>query len=121
MLLPPFEVAHVDSPHCGLRQSESASHLTGRRTFAGLPDNLFEPLAERRLGGQLLDPFHPHSTFRTSQAVHFHNYRRAIAAPWQVPDFALAHIVHRVQSSPTPATLKPPVDRLAPDPQFQRL
>src|SRR5258706_2354714 len=121
MLVPPLEVAHVNSPHRGLRQLESASHLTRRRTFAGLPDNLFEPLAERCLGGQLLDLLHADSALRTPQPMHFHNYRGAIYAPGQVPDFALAHIVHRVQSSPTSATLKPPVDRLATDPQFQCL
>src|SRR5215471_9905262 len=78
-------------------------------------------LAERRLGRQLLDLFHPHSALRTPQAVHFHNYRGAIDAPGQVPDFALAHIVDGVQSSPTSATLKPTVDRLATNPQFQCL
>ena len=121
MLVPPLEVAHVDSPHSGLRQLESPSHLTSRRTFTGLTDYLFEPLAERRLGRQLLDLFHSDSAFRTPQAMHFHHYRRPIYAPWQIPDFTLAHIIHSMQSSPTPTTLKPPVDRLAPDPQFQCL
>src|SRR5271155_1041063 len=114
MLVPPFEVADVDSAHGSFRQLESARHLPGRRTFTGLSDNLFEPFAERRLGGQLLDPFHPDSAFPTPQAMHFHHHRRAIHAPWQVPDFALAHIVHRVQPSPTSATCKPPVERLWP-------
>jgi hypothetical protein len=121
MLVPPFEVAYIDSPHRGLRQLESASYLTGRRAFAGLSDNLFEAFAERRLGGQLLDPLHSNSAFRTSQPMHFYYHRCPINAPGQIADFSFPHIVHLVQPPSASATLKSSPERLSPYPQFQRL
>jgi hypothetical protein len=118
--IPPFQVTHIDGAHRRLRQLESPRHLAGSGTLAGLSDNLFEPLAEWRFGGQLLDFFHSHAAFRTSEAVHLHDHRRPINAPWQVADLSLPDIVHVAQSSPASTALKSPMDRLSPHPQFKR-
>ncbi len=100
---------------------ESPRHLTGSRTLAGFPHDLFEAPAERRLGWQLLDSFHPDPAFGASQAMHLHHHGRTIYAPRQVPDLPLPHIVHLVQAATASAALKTPVNRLAPHPQFQCL
>jgi hypothetical protein len=96
-----------------------AAPPTGRGTLASLSHHLFEAPAEGRLEGQLLDLFHPHPTFRTAQPMHLHGHGRAIHAPWQVADCSFPHIPQLVRAPPTSATLKPPVHRLAPHPQFQ--
>ena len=100
---------------------ESPRHLTGGGTLAGLPHDLFESLAERRLGRQLLDLFHPHPAFRASQPMHLHHHGRPIYAPWQVSNLPLPHIVHTVQAATASAAFKAPVNGLAPHPQFQCL
>ena len=118
-LVPTFQIAQVDRAHRGLRQVESPRHLTGGGALAGFPDDLFESLAERRLGRQLLDLFHPHSAFRASQAMYFHDHGRTVYAPGQVPDLPLSHVMHFVQTATASAALKPSVNRLAPHPQLQ--
>ena len=121
MPVPAFQVTHIDSAHGGLRQVKTPRHLTRGRTLAGFPDYLFKAFAEWRLGGQLLDLLHPHPAIRTSQPVYFHNHRRTIHAPRQVPDLPLAHSLHIVQAPTASATFKAPVNRLAPHPQLQCL
>jgi hypothetical protein len=69
----------------------------------------------------LLDPFHHDPAFRAAQAMHLHNHRCAIDTPGQISDLPLPHIVHLVQAPTTSAALKPPVNRLAPHPEFQCL
>src|ERR1039458_6847975 len=53
--------------------------------------------------------------------MHLHHHGRAIHTPGKISDLPLPHIVHLVQAATTSAALKPPVNRLAPHPQFQRL
>src|SRR5438874_1741285 len=113
-LVPPFQVALVDRTHRGLRQVETPCYLTGGGTLAGFPHDLFEALAERCLGRQLLDLFHQDPAFRASQAMYLHDHSRAIYAPWQIADLPFPHIVHLVQATATSAALKTPVNRLPP-------
>src|ERR1039458_8902621 len=54
-----------------------------------------------------------------SDALHHHG--RTIHTPGKISDLPLPHIVHLVQAATTSAALEPPVNRLAPHPQFQRL
>src|ERR1039458_7585030 len=53
--------------------------------------------------------------------MHLHHHGRTIHTPGKISDLPLPHIVHLVQAATTSAALKPPVNRLAPHPQFQRL
>src|ERR1035441_10322535 len=53
--------------------------------------------------------------------MHLHHHGRAIHTPGKISDLPLPHIVHLVQAATTSAALKPPVNSLAPHPQFQRL
>src|SRR5690349_9530642 len=53
--------------------------------------------------------------------MYFYNDGRAVYAPGQVADLSLTHILHLMQSLPTTATLKSPVNRLPPHPQLQCL
>src|SRR5450432_1565935 len=118
---PSFQIPQIHGSYRALRQSRPSCHLTCRRALARLPHDFLEALAERRLGRQLLHLLHPDAAFRTSQAVYFHNHRRAEYAPWQVPDLPLPHILDRMQSPPASATFKPSVEWLASHPQFQCL
>ena len=120
-LVPALKVPQFDSSHRGLRQLKSPRHLTRGRTLAGFANDLFKPLAEWRLRRKLLDLFHPDATFRTSQAMYFHNHGGPKYAPRQVPDLPLAHIMNFVQAATASATLKVPVTRLTPHPQLESL
>ena len=120
-LVPSFEVTQINPAYRGLRQLESTRHLTHCCALAGFTNNLFKPPAERRLRGKLLDLLHPHAAFRTSHPVYFHDHRRPIHAPRQIPDLALPHILNTMQAPTTSAALISSVHRLPPHPQLQCL
>src|ERR1022692_4588067 len=65
--------------------------------------------------------FRPAPRIPASQAMHLHHHGRTIHTPGKISDLPLPHIVHLVRAASTSAALKPPVNRLAPHPQFQRL
>jgi hypothetical protein len=97
------------------------SHLSRCGTFAGLPDRIFEPFAERRLAWQLRDLLHLDAAIGAAHSIHLDDYRRAELHARQIADFPLAHVMRVLQLTAATRANQLPISSLAPYPQFERL
>src|SRR5437660_8068856 len=104
-----------------LDETQSLGHLPRRRTFARLPYGFLEPLAEGRLARQLLHLLGLPPAVRAPYPIQFQHHRRLVLKAGQVPHFSLIHLTDLAHPTPAARTHDPPVARLAPHPQLQRL
>src|SRR5947209_17373508 len=101
--------------------STQIAWIPRRRTFARLPYGFLEPLAEGRLARQLLHLLGLHPAVRAPYPIPFQHHRRWVLKAGQVPHFSLIHLTDLAHPTPAARTHDPPVARLAPHPQLQRL
>src|SRR5271157_1178395 len=118
---PALQIPQIDGAHCAGRQPKLLRHPPHRCTLASQPYRLFEPLAERRLAGQLhyLLRFDP--AVRAAHPIQLNYHRRPILRPGQIAHLPLIDVAGFSQLPPAAGTHQLPVPTLAPHPQLQGL
>src|ERR1039458_4013169 len=118
---PARQITQIDAAHGAGRQPQAARHPSHRGTLAGLPDGLFEALAERGLAGQLLHLLTLDPAIRTAHPVQLDHHRRAVLKAGQIAYLPLVRRHHFTHPLPATGAHQLAVPALPPHPQTQSL